>query len=319
MQQENQTNENTSEEVFAVSREVVNTAIVGLVFMVAGVLLGLVVAGQGLTATQVRSIVQDEVANAIETSLSDTLVSVLSEAGSVDASTIRGIIQEELAASGPVAAGEDGGTDTVDTAQLEAIIENALAEADRERNFMIDDDPSRGPEDAPVVIVEFSDFLCSFCGRHYQQTLTPLLENYEGFVRYVYRDFPSVGGQNAVQSALASECAADQDMFWEYHNILFDNQSSLGVQSMDELRTLLLDYAQTLELDMDTFTECYDSDQHLADIIGDASDAQSIGARGTPAFLVNGRFISGAQPYEVFANIIESELRNQGIDFEAES
>jgi protein-disulfide isomerase len=202
------------------------------------------------------------------------------------------------------------------------MIDNALTQSmerrDRDQNYKMDDDPFIGAEDAPVVIVEFSDFLCGFCGRHFDQTLTPILENYDGYVRYVYRDFPGVGGQNAVQSALAAECADDQDKFWDYHTILFNNQDQLGTD-LTELRTVLIDFATELELDIDAFTECYDSDRYVTEILLDRSDGEAAGMRGTPGFLINGRFLSGAQPYEAFAAVIDDELAKRGISLEEAS
>jgi protein-disulfide isomerase len=180
----------------------------------------------------------------------------------------------------------------------------------------MDDDPFIGPEDAPVVIVEFSDFFCGFCGQHYEQTLTPILEDYDGYVRYVYRDFPGVGGDFAVLAAMGAECAHDQDAFWIYHNTLFERQGSLPTTSMDAMNAALIDQAEELGLDVEPFTTCLESQQHLNEVLADLSDAQSAGARGTPAFIINGRLYSGAQPYEQFASIIEGELADQGIDYQ---
>lgn len=177
-------------------------------------------------------------------------------------------------------------------------------------NYYADDDPFLGPADAPVVIVEFSDFLCSFCGRHFAQTLQPILQNYDGYVRYVYRDYPGVGGQYAVISALGAQCANDQGRFWDFHNILFNNQQALAT---DNLENVLIGYARDLSLDVGVFTACLQTQQHLSDIILDRSDGDAIGMRGTPGFLINGRFISGAQPYETFATLIDAELARQGI------
>ncbi|GAB4513540.1 MAG: hypothetical protein OHK0046_14340 [Anaerolineae bacterium] len=194
----------------------------------------------------------------------------------------------------------------------EVVQANAVTSA-QTVDFMEDDDPFLGPEDAPVVIVEFSDFLCPYCGRHEQQTFPRIMEDYDGLVRYVYRDFPGVGGQNAVDSAIAAECANDQGKFWEYHNLLFGNQSALGVE-LDALNATLISYAEQLELDIEAFTTCIASNEHIADIIQDSSDAQTRGARGTPAFFINGTFVSGAQAYEVFAGIINDKLEEQGIE-----
>ncbi|MEQ8671948.1 MAG: thioredoxin domain-containing protein [Aggregatilineales bacterium] len=208
-------------------------------------------------------------------------------------------------------------SDGVNESTLRIILNEALADADINSSavvdYMEDDDPFLGPADAPVVIVEFSDFLCSFCGRHYQQTLEPLLEHYDGYIRYVYRDFPGVGGDYAWMSAMAAECANDQGMFWEFHNILFNNQQSLA---STEIEDLLIGFAGELGLDTEVFTPCLQDQEHINDVIIDRSDGQSVGMTGTPGFLINGRFISGAQPYETFAALIDNELEKAGIILE---
>lgn len=163
-----------------------------------------------------------------------------------------------------------------------------------------DDDPSIGPEDAPVVIVEFSDFNCSFCKRFHDSTLQPLLDQYEGQIRFIYRDF-AILGETSVTSAIASECADDQGQFWEYHDLLFANQGSFS-------RDNLIGYAESLDLDLSQFTTCLDERTYFNEVRADSAAAQQIGASGTPAFMINGQFISGAQPFEVFAQIIEAEL-----------
>lgn len=209
-------------------------------------------------------------------------------------------------------------SDAVDESTLRIVLNEALADANLNSStvvdYMADDDPYLGPEDAPVVIVEFSDFLCSFCGRHFQQTLQPILDNYEGYVRYVYRDFPGVGGDYAWVSAMAAECANDQGMFWDYHNILFNNQQAL---SSPDIENVLIGFASDLGMDTDVFTPCLHDQEHINDVIIDRSDGQSVGMTGTPGFLINGRFISGAQPYETFAALIDNELEKAGITLDA--
>lgn len=283
----------------SMSKDVINTLVIGIIFMGVGVFLGFVLAGSGdsLTASDVRVIVNEEVASAIESGVAETMAEIVASLPAANSSPATD--------SGP----------TVSQEEMDAMIEDALVQAERVRSFKIDDDPSIGPEDAPVVIVEFSDFFCSFCGRHFQQTLTPLLEEYDGYIRYVYRDFPGVGGQYAVQAAVGAECADEQGAFWEYHALLFDNQNRTGAGSLDDLRDILIEFAGDVEIDVDEFTTCLDDQRYLSDVTFDLSDARSTGASGTPAFLVNGRLMSGAQPLDVFQSVIESELAAQGIDF----
>lgn len=296
-------------DTFTISRELINTIIVGIVFIVAGIFIGLTLSGGNLTAREVRSIVNDELETAIRNNLSDTLIAAVG----TTSDQLRVIVREELSNSDfSIADAEQA----VDPMMIEAIVMGALNQIERDRNYMMSNAPYIGPEDAPVVIVEFSDFRCGFCGRHFDQTLTPLLENFDGYIRYVYRDFPVVGGENAVRAALAAECANDQGKFWEYHNLLFTNQANTGGSDMDALSALLVSFAEDLAFDMEQFNACYESQQHYNNIIRDSNDAQSIGARGTPAFVVNGKFLSGAQPYEVFEDVIIEELTRQGIPYE---
>lgn len=210
-----------------------------------------------------------------------------------------------------------GGNNGIDEATLRIALREELAELDLGAaaampvDFLADDDPFLGAADAPVTIVEFSDFLCSFCRRHYQQTLAPLLEEYDGLVRYVYRDYPGVGGEYAVQSALAAECANDQDQFWPYHNLLFDNAESLASA---DLPNILIGFAGQLSLDVDEFTACFNEQRHMQDILLDRTDGDSNGVNGTPGFFINGRFLSGAQPIDTFRALIDRELDRLNID-----
>lgn len=274
-------------ETFRLSGDMITISLIALVFLAAGIFIGLVIAGFGTNTQQIRTIVEETVSSALDTRLS-ALEAVIASSGGSDLSA------EELS----------------------ALVQSAVADASRVQNFRADDDPFIGVADAPIVIVEFSDFYCSFCGRHYQQTLTPLIENYDGLVKYVYRDFPTVGGDAAQLAGMAAECADDQGKFWEYHNALFDKQDDLraATTDADALRNYLVNVASNLELDVDSFSSCYDNQTHLNDVIGDSTDAQMVGARGTPAFLINGQFVSGAQSYEYFANIIDSKLKELGIE-----
>ncbi len=163
-----------------------------------------------------------------------------------------------------------------------------------------DDDPFQGPEDAAVTLIEFSDFNCGYCGRWANTTLGPLVEKYGDRVRFVYRDFPILA-DTSVTAALAAQCAADQGQFWAYHNTLFRNQGRFSTDN-------LVSYASELALDVDEFRACLEDQRHLNRIAADYQAAQALGIRGTPAFFINGRPISGAQPQSVFERIIEEEL-----------
>ena len=167
----------------------------------------------------------------------------------------------------------------------------------------VDDDAMKGDANAPVTIIEFSDYECPFCGRHFSDTLPQIIEEYvdTGKVNIVFRDFPLGFHDKAQKAAEAAECAGEQDMYWEMHDKLFENQGDLSV---DSLKT----YAADVGLDTEVFNECLDSGAMAEEVKKDMADGESYGVSGTPANFINGRFVSGAQPFSVFKQIIEEEL-----------
>jgi len=164
----------------------------------------------------------------------------------------------------------------------------------------IDDDPWTGGKNADVVIIEFSDFECPYCARG-AEVVDELLDIYGDDIKVVFRDFPLSFHENAHIAAEAAECANEQDMFWEYHDVLFANQ---GAMDMDSLKT----YASELGLDSGEFNECLESRSMSAEVDADFAEGQSYGVRGTPAFFINGQLISGAQPVENFKAVIDPLL-----------
>ncbi len=166
------------------------------------------------------------------------------------------------------------------------------------------DSPSRGDENAPVTIVEFSDFQCPFCSRHALQTQPQIEEQYikTGKVRFVYKHLPleSIHPQ-ALPAALASECAREQGKFWEYHDLMFRNQESLSDANYKQ-------WASQLKLDATKFNDCYDKQKYLDRVKSDLQQGNAAGIRGTPGFLINGQPISGAQPFTVFQQVVEAAL-----------
>ncbi len=167
-----------------------------------------------------------------------------------------------------------------------------------------DDDPAYGPEDASVIMIEFSDFNCPYCGRFARETLPLVRENYEGRIRFVYRDFPILG-DSSLQAAITAECANDQGAFWEYHDLLFANQGSFNQE-------MFIQFAGELELDVDQFTACQNDPATRDEVGADYAEAQRLGANGTPTFFINGRRVIGAQPYEAFQSVIDEELASTG-------
>ena len=172
-----------------------------------------------------------------------------------------------------------------------------------------DDDPALGQADAPVVIVEFSDFQCPYCARFAQQTFPQLKREYidTGKARLVFRDFPLSFHQNAMSAAEAAQCAYEQDAFWEMHDKLFANQREWAGSA--DAKQVFINYAEELGIDLERFRECLDSERYREEIQGDFKDGVSYGVRGTPTFFINGQKLVGAQPFNAFQQVIEEELR----------
>ncbi len=177
----------------------------------------------------------------------------------------------------------------------------------------IDGDQCLGSEDAPVTIIEFSDYQCSFCARFWEQTLPQIKEEYidTGKVKFVYRDFPLGFHGNAQKAAEATECANDQEKFWGMHDKVFEGQGEWGG---GDAVTIFKGYAAELELDEDEFADCLDSGKHTGEVQKDMEDGMAAGVQGTPAFFIDGIFVSGALPFEAFKQIIDVELANNGAD-----
>ena len=212
---------------------------------------------------------------------------------------------------------DDNAAVLVDEAQLRQIIRDVLDESDiavrgdlqndaADRFALVDDDPFLGDEDAPVVIVEFSDFFCSFCKRHFENTFTPLLENYGQHIRYVYRDFARLR-EESTNASNAAQCAFEQGKFWEFHGALFANQPDLN-------RDFYLETAEANALDIDAFTACVDGGKYMDEVQLDGFDGQIAGVSGTPSFFINGQAISGAQHYSIFERMVQRALETAGID-----
>ncbi|RJQ18192.1 DsbA family protein [Candidatus Woesearchaeota archaeon] len=166
-----------------------------------------------------------------------------------------------------------------------------------------DDDPVLGDKNAPVEIIEFSDFQCPFCGRFYSQSMGQIKEKYvdTGKVKIVFRDFPLGFHQFAQKSSEAAECADEQGKFWEYHDKLFESQDALDTASLKQ-------YASELGLDTAKFNSCLDTGKYASEVSKDLSDGTAAGVSGTPSFFINGQKIVGAQPYSVFEAAIEAAL-----------
>lgn len=263
-----------STETFSVSRVTFNYVVIAAVCLIAGLLIGGFAFGGGgssLTRADVEQVVQS------------ALVERLTDLA--------------LTASGA------GNTEGVSRAELEAIISAAVAQnsATAARNTGLGtNDPYIGRLDAPVTIVEFSDFNCGFCTRFALETLPQILETYGDNVRFVYRNMPILQESSSF-AAQAGLCAHEQGAFWEFHDYMFLNMQSRN-------RAAFIAFAEQNGLDVEQFTACYDENRYAGAVTLDLLDGQALGVRGTPAFFINGRFVSGAQPFSIFATVIEAEL-----------
>jgi len=178
-----------------------------------------------------------------------------------------------------------------------------------------DDNPMMGDPDAPLTIVEFSDFQCPFCSRFHEQTLPAIIENYidTGKVNFVYRDLPLGIHPNANPASIAAECANEQGKFWEYHDVLFDKQSQWQSLAADDFASTAKQFASDLDLESASFETCLSSSETASAVSRDSRDAASYGATGTPTFFIGNEKdgfvkIVGAQPYSTFEAEIDSQL-----------
>ena len=198
--------------------------------------------------------------------------------------------------------------------QRQAQVQKVVQELRKEANLKLDlpqprvevaaEGPSRGPKDAPVTIVEFSDFECPYCGAAHD-TVEQVMNNYAGKVRLVYRQFPLTNiHPHAAKAAEAALCAADQGKFWEYHDVLFKNQKKLDP-------TDLKVYASSTGLDGQKFGSCLESGEKKPTVDADQKAGLQAGVGGTPAFFINGIFMNGAQPIDEFKKVIDAELASR--------
>jgi protein-disulfide isomerase len=170
-------------------------------------------------------------------------------------------------------------------------------------DLVTDDDPSIGPKNAPVTIVEFSDFRCEYCKVFHDQVQASLLNQYGDKLRFIYRDFPTSGGHALAEAA---GCAKEQNAYWPYHDALFSAPQLYS--SEDDLVTL----ASSLSMDPRSFRDCYSSGRYSAEVEQDYQTGLAFGVRGTPTFFINGQMLVGTQSPAVFQALIDQHLQKVG-------
>lgn len=167
----------------------------------------------------------------------------------------------------------------------------------------VDDDVVLGEADAPVTVIVFGDYECPFCERLYQDAEKQMREEYikTGKVKMVYRDYPLSFHPSAQPAAEAAECAGDQGKYWQYHDALFERQSTLATLNY-------IDLAGELGLDKTAFKSCVETNKFASEVAQDQADGIAAGVDGTPASFINGKLVSGAVPYATFKAAIEAAL-----------
>ena len=179
-----------------------------------------------------------------------------------------------------------------------------------------DNDPIIGNPEAPITIIEFSDFQCPFCARFHVQTLPLLLEQYieKNKVKLVFRDFPIQSiHPNALPASVAAECANEQGKFREMHDMLFEKQNEWNKKETTEAMNLFIQYSAEIQLDQERFDSCLIGAKYVEEIRKDLEDGRNYGVSGTPGFFVGNDDIGyvelkGAQPFDSFKKVIDTQL-----------
>lgn len=181
-------------------------------------------------------------------------------------------------------------------------------------NVSVDDDAFLGKKNAPVTMIEFSDFQCPFCRSLWRETLPQIKKEYidTGKVKFVYRDFPLSFHSGATPAAEGAECARDQGKFWEMHDAIFEEQQKQGSGTIQFTADDVKKWAANIGLNTTKFNQCLDSGKYKQEVEKDIADGSAAGVSGTPATFINGRLISGAYPFAAFKVIIDEELKKLG-------
>jgi protein-disulfide isomerase len=168
-------------------------------------------------------------------------------------------------------------------------------------------EPAKGPANAKVTIVEYSDFQCPFCSKGYNTMEKEVLPQYKDKVRFYYKHYPLPFHPWAEAGAVAAECAKEQkpEAFWKLYSSFFENQ---GTITKDNVKQKATEYLGDQKIDMAKWNDCVDNNKSLPQVKAQMAEGGTVGVRGTPGFIINGRLVSGAQPAQNFKNIIDDEL-----------
>lgn len=209
------------------------------------------------------------------------------------------------AVAAPAASGQTGSLPAAATAVPAGDTASQIANLPRYDVTIDADDPILGDPDAPITIIEFADFQCPFCIRHFQETYPQLVAQYGDQIRFVFKNFPlRTLHPDADSAAQAGECANEQGKFWEYHDLLFGGTLGLGQEAYEG-------YAEQVGLDLAAFNACLEEGRYAEAVDRDYALGQQTGVSATPTFFVNGIALEGAYPFATFASIIDYELANQ--------
>jgi protein-disulfide isomerase len=190
----------------------------------------------------------------------------------------------------------------IDGLRTKSEVKLALAAPEMPRmDVSVDDDAIRGHKDAKVTIVEFADFQCPYCSK-VLPTMKELLTEYDGKVRWVYRDYALPFHKRAVPAAIAAECAKRQGKFWEMHDIIMENQRTIEDADLERM-------AGQIALNLSDWKACLNDPSAADEVQKDQKAAQDLGVTGTPAFFINGILLSGAVPKDQFKAAIDKELQ----------
>lgn len=195
------------------------------------------------------------------------------------------------------------------TTKLLSLKENELTKAPKgvKADVSIGHFPVLGKKDAKVIVIEFADFQCPFCERFFKDAEKGLIKDYvkTGKVKFVFRNYAFLG-KESTWAAEASECANEQEKFWEYHDYLYNHQGpeNSGAFAKDKLEG----FAEQLGLNTNQFNSCLETDKYAKAVADDLAEGQKAGVSGTPATFINGQLVVGAQPYSAFKTIIDQAL-----------